>query len=68
MDDNDDELGWSDPAVIVGAVALVALIVGIVIRSSPGTSRYAETAIPTSARLALSHMAHGHRGNRAPAA
>jgi len=29
--DNDDELGWSDPAVVLGAIALVAVIVWVLI-------------------------------------
>lgn len=31
MSDDGEDLGWSDPAVVVGAVALVALIVWVLV-------------------------------------
>jgi hypothetical protein len=34
--DNNDELGWSDPMVIIGAIALAALIIGLVIAVATG--------------------------------
>jgi hypothetical protein len=71
MSDNDDDLGWKNPAVITGAVALVALTIGIVIAvatghfpprgdghpsSPPLTSRY---VVPSGSAVVTSVYQHG---------
>jgi hypothetical protein len=64
-DNNNDELGWGDPMVVLGAIALVVVIVWIVISIAAGHNpfhRDGQPGLPSPGRYVVPALDRNHHG------